>query len=83
MPATGKAKILAAKNAQINAFQWDATGKDHDAAVIGNVNSEELPTQLRMLREIPGRDIEGAGGNALLIDMSMLPIQPHPCGHGK
>ena len=36
------------------AFQRDAASEDHDAAVIGNVNSEELATRLRMLRQILG-----------------------------
>jgi hypothetical protein len=36
------------------AFQRDAASEDHDAAVIGNVNSEELATRLRVLRQVLG-----------------------------
>src|ERR1035438_7915483 len=35
-------------------FQRDAASEDHDAAMIGNVNSEELAARLRMLRQVLG-----------------------------
>src|ERR1700688_2754813 len=58
-------------------FQRDAASEDHDAAMIGNVNSEELAARLRMLRQVPGRDIEGAGGKRL-IDRYVDAADPGP-----
>src|SRR5439155_24364170 len=33
-------------------LQWNASGKDHDLAVIGGMDPEELPAGLRMSRQI-------------------------------
>lgn len=41
--------------------QRNSTGEDHDAAVIGDVNAEELIARLRMRRQVFGRDVEGPG----------------------
>src|SRR5450631_2692318 len=58
-------------------FQRDAASEDHDAAVIGNVNSEELATRLQMLCEVLGWDIERAGGKCL-IDRDVNAADPGP-----
>jgi hypothetical protein len=48
------------------ALQGNATGKDHDSTVIRDMNAEKLPARLRMLGEIFGRNIEGAGGKCFI-----------------
>src|SRR5450755_4432869 len=49
------------------AFQWNATCEDHDSAIIGGVNAEELSAGLRMYSEVFGRDVEGARRVGLLL----------------
>src|SRR6266545_1639371 len=48
-------------------LQWDAAGENHYFAVIGRMDSKELPARLRMGRKILGCDIESAGGVGLLL----------------
>src|SRR5947209_8485315 len=39
-------------------LQRNPTGENHDLAIIGGVDSEELPARLRMSSQILGRNIE-------------------------
>src|SRR5260370_19525731 len=39
-------------------LQRDAAGKNHDLAVVGNMNAEELAARLRMLRQLLRFDIK-------------------------
>src|ERR1022692_2992703 len=48
------------------AFQRNAARKDHDFAIVGDMNAEELSARLRMCGQVPGGDIEGARGVGLL-----------------
>src|SRR5271168_2770110 len=48
------------------ARQRNAAGEHHHAAMIGRMNSKELPTRLRILREILRRNIEGTGREGLV-----------------
>src|SRR6202790_5047659 len=48
------------------ARQRNAAGEHHHAPMIGHMDSEELPTRLRMLREILRRNIEGTGSVGLV-----------------
>jgi len=43
-------------------LQGDASGEDHDLAVVGGVDAEELVARLRVIAEVFGGDVEGAGG---------------------
>jgi hypothetical protein len=45
----------------------DAAGEDHDLAVVGGVDAEELVAGLREGAEGSGFDVEGAGGPGLLL----------------
>src|ERR1700738_883095 len=40
----------------------DAAGEDHNLAVVGGVDAEELVARLRVVAEVLGGDVEGAGG---------------------
>jgi len=40
----------------------DAAGEDHDLAIVGGMDSEELVAGLGVLSEVLGGDVEGAGG---------------------
>jgi len=56
--------------------QWNAAGEDHHAPVIGGVDAKEQLARLAVFGELPSLDIESARAvNALLIEISMLPIQ--------
>src|SRR5579859_6354436 len=46
-------------------LEGNAAGEDHDLAVVGGVNSEELAPRLRMRRQVFGGDVEGARGVGL------------------
>src|SRR5271170_2561110 len=48
-------------------FERDAAGEDHDLAVVGGVDAEELVAGLRVLGEVFGGDVEGARGPGLLL----------------
>src|SRR5664280_111213 len=48
------------------AFQWNASGEDHDLAIVGDMNAEELSARLRMGGQVFGGDIERARGVGLL-----------------
>ena len=39
-------------------FQRDAAGKNHDLAIVGSMNAEELASRLRMLRQFLRFDIK-------------------------
>src|SRR5579862_6910871 len=39
-------------------LQRDAAREDHDLAVVGGVDTKELPARLRMRRQVLGRDVE-------------------------
>ena len=41
-------------------FEGDAAGKDHDFAVVGGVDAEELAAGLGVGREVFGGDVKGA-----------------------
>jgi len=43
----------------------DAAGEDHDLAVVGGVDAEELVAGLGVGGEVLGGDVEGAGGPGL------------------
>jgi hypothetical protein len=47
-------------------FEWDASGKDHDAPAIGGMNAVELTAGLRGRSQIPRGDIEGTRGEGLV-----------------
>jgi hypothetical protein len=47
-------------------LERDASGKNHDLAVIGCMDAKKLSTRLRMGGEIFGGDVEGARGVSLL-----------------
>jgi len=47
-------------------LQRDAAGKNHDLAVVGSMNAEELASRLRMLRQFLRFDIECARRVSLL-----------------
>jgi hypothetical protein len=47
-------------------FQRDAAGEDHDAAVVGGIDAEELAAGLGVGGEVFGGGVEGAGGVGLL-----------------
>jgi hypothetical protein len=53
-------------NDLIAVFERDATGKDHDAPVIGGMNSEELVSALRILTQSLGFDVESTGGKGFI-----------------
>jgi hypothetical protein len=53
--------------------QRDAASEDHHTPVVGNMNSKKLLARLAVCGELGGRDIECARGNALLIEISILP----------
>ena len=44
----------------------DAAGEDHDLAIVGGVDAEELIAGLGVGGEVLGSDVEGAGGPGLL-----------------
>src|SRR5271170_5293754 len=46
-------------------LEWDAAGEDHDLAVVGGVDAEELISRLRVRGEIFCGDVEGTGGPGL------------------
>ena len=46
-------------------FDGDAAGEDHDLAVVGGVDAEELVAGLGVFAEVFGGDVEGAGGPGL------------------
>src|SRR5215471_1454657 len=48
------------------ALQRNAAGEDHDASMIGDVNSEKLVAALRILTEVFGGDIKSARGKCLV-----------------
>src|ERR1700687_3398365 len=48
------------------AFQRNASGKDHDFAIVGDMNAEELSARLRMCGQVLGRNIECPRGVGLL-----------------
>src|ERR1017187_2173555 len=48
------------------AFQRNASRKDHDFAVVGDMNTEELSARLRMRGQVPSGDVEGTRGVGLL-----------------
>src|SRR5262245_13127308 len=48
------------------ALQRNSAGENHDLAVIGSVNSEELPAGLGVRRQILGCYIKGAGSERLV-----------------
>src|SRR5664280_2308228 len=48
------------------AFQRNASSEDHDLAIVGDMNAEELSARLRMRGQVLGPDIERARGVGLL-----------------
>jgi hypothetical protein len=48
-------------------LEGDAASKDHDLAVIGGVDAEELLAGLGVVAEVLGGDVEGAGGPGLFL----------------
>ena len=50
----------------VAAFEGDASGEDHDAAVVGDVDAVEVSAGLGELGEGLGVDVEGAGGEGLV-----------------
>lgn len=57
------------------ALERYATGEDHYPPFAGDVDAEELLARLSIIGQVLSGDVERAGVNALLIEMSMLPIQ--------
>jgi len=49
------------------ALTGNATGEDHDLAVVGGVDPKELHSRLRVRGQVPGRDVEGPRCVGLLL----------------
>src|SRR4026208_1741006 len=58
-------------------LERNATGKNHDPAIVGRMNPKKLPSRLAMRCQVLGSDIEGAGGKSLL-NRNVYAAQPGP-----
>src|SRR4026208_2583707 len=58
-------------------LERNATGKDHDPAIVGRMNPKKLPSRLAMGCQVLGCDIEGPRGKSLL-NGNVDAAQPSP-----
>ena len=60
-------------------LQGDAACEDHDLAVVGGVDAEELVAGLGVCGEVFGGDVEGAGGPGLQNTKRSMLTSPMSC----